>query len=70
MSHLEIKIDGRELWSGEVNDWHPLPDIPRNPQPGSFTELPRRQRRAVRQAMSKAAHAAIDKALARSFGDD
>lgn len=69
MVHVDIKVDGKPLWAGDVPDWHPLPDIPNNPQPGSFTDLPRAQKRAVKQAMSKAAHAALEKALERTFGD-
>ncbi len=69
MAQVFVRVDGRVIFDGDVPDWHPLPDIPNNPQPGSFTDLPRAQKRAVKQAMSKAAHAALDKALTRTFGE-
>ena len=70
MANVKVVVDGNPLFDGEISDWHPLPDIPQNPSPADFTQVPRQQRRAIRQAMSKAAHAALDKALDRSVGTD
>ena len=70
MSHVHVEVDGRVLFDGDIPGWNAVPDIPTNPTPGNFSALPRTQRRAIRQAMSKAAHAAMDKALDKAFGTD
>lgn len=68
MSHLHVEVDGRTLWTGKVEGWQPPPDLPDNPERLDFKELPDQLRHTMRQAMAKAAYAALDKALDATFG--
>lgn len=54
MSHIEIKVDGNELWSGDVDDWNPPPTPPRITGPIKAADMPPSIRAVLAKAMAKA----------------
>lgn len=54
MSHIEIKVDGNELWAGDVVDWNPPPTPPRITGPIKAADMPPSIRAVLAKAMCKA----------------
>ena len=54
MAHIEIKVDGNELWAGDVTDWNPPPTPPRITGPIKAADMPPSIRNILAKAMCKA----------------
>lgn len=54
MAHIEIKVDGNELWSGDVTDWVAPPAAPKITGPIKAADMPPSIRSVLAKAMCKA----------------
>lgn len=54
MAHIEIKVDGNELWSGDIEDWVAPPAAPKVTGPIKAADMPPTIRAVLAKAMAKA----------------